>query len=139
MSSFWDSSAIVPLFVPEPATDFARGELQSGVPVVWWSTLAEVASGIVRSGGCQVEELQITLLQLQSLKAEWREIEPSERVRELALEHLQRFDLRAADALQLGAALVWCSERPRGRRFICNDRKLSDAARQLGFDVVSFY
>jgi len=44
--------------------------------------------------------------------------------------------LRAADALQLAAALVWCSNRPRGRAFLVADGALSDAAEAEGFAVI---
>jgi hypothetical protein len=45
------------------------------------------------------------------------------------------FPIRAADALHLGAALIWCYQKPRGRLFVCNDLRLGDAARQAGFTV----
>jgi hypothetical protein len=37
------------------------------------------------------------------------------------------------DALQLAAALVWCSRSTSRRHFICLDRKLRMAARAEGF------
>jgi uncharacterized protein len=66
-----------------------------------------------------------------------KEILPSSNVRELAFRQLERFPLRAADALQLAAALVWCGERPRGHWFVCDDRRLAAAAAEAGFDVKS--
>ena len=65
----------------------------------------------------------------------WSEIHPTDLVRELALILLERFRLRAADALQLAAAMVWCRQKPRNRIFVSNDVKLSGAAIDLGFDV----
>jgi hypothetical protein len=62
-------------------------------------------------------------------------IEPVEVVKELALAQLDRFPLKAGDALQLAAALVWCRQRPGGRMFICNDRQLRSAANELGFEA----
>ena len=44
--------------------------------------------------------------------------------------------LRAADALQLAAALVWCRQRPHGRAFVVADDGLSDAAEAEGFTVI---
>lgn len=113
--------------------------MEAGAPVVWWATAVEATSGIVRSRLADPQLLAAGLQRLRGLREEWREIEPSERVREIALDNLRSFDLRAADAMQLAAALVWAEERPAGHRFICNDRRLSEAARTLGFDVVSFY
>ena len=43
--------------------------------------------------------------------------------------------LRAADAFQLAAALVWCKERPNRRLFVSFDNALADAAEAEGFDV----
>lgn len=65
------------------------------------------------------------------------EVAPNEVVRTLAEAALERFDLRAADSLQLAAALVLCRERPRGRTFVCFDQKLATAADLAGFTVLS--
>jgi hypothetical protein len=48
----------------------------------------------------------------------WLEIEPTDDVRDFALDVLDRFPLKAADALQLAAALAWCRRRPKGRLFV---------------------
>ena len=41
--------------------------------------------------------------------------------------------LRAGDALQLGAALVACEDRPEALPFVCLDDRLRDAARGKDF------
>jgi predicted nucleic acid-binding protein len=74
---------------------------------------------------------------LSTLLSSAKEILPSANVREIAFQQLERFPLRAADALQLTAALVWCGERPRGRWFVCADRRLATAATSAGFEVHS--
>jgi hypothetical protein len=74
---------------------------------------------------------------LSTLLSSSKEILPSANVREIAFRQLERFPLRAADALQLAAALVWCGERPRDRWFVCADRPLAAAAVEAGFDVKS--
>ena len=43
--------------------------------------------------------------------------------------------LRAADALQLAAALVWAKQLPRKRLFVCFDGRLAEAAGKEGFTV----
>jgi len=43
--------------------------------------------------------------------------------------------LRAADALQLAAALEACEHQPKGFVFITADRRLADAAKETGFTV----
>jgi hypothetical protein len=44
--------------------------------------------------------------------------------------------LRAADALQLAAALVWSDESPTGEGFVSLDDRLREAARRQGFEVL---
>jgi hypothetical protein len=41
--------------------------------------------------------------------------------------------VRAADALQLGAALLWRGEPGRAAEFVCLDERLRDAASREGF------
>lgn len=72
---------------------------------------------------------------LEALLGSWREILPTDSLRELACIQLERFPIRAADALHLGAALIWCNQKPRGRLFVCSDVRLGEAARQAGFTV----
>jgi hypothetical protein len=73
---------------------------------------------------------------LDLLLASWREIQPTDLVRDLAYIQLERFHLRASDALQLAAALVWCKQKPKQRLFVCNDRRLLSSATLAGFESV---
>ena len=141
MPGFWDASAIVPVCVPAQDSERGRQLLLEHPPVVWWGTAVEVYSAIVRlHRGQHLTEAQreASRQRLAMLRGTWREIQPTERVRDLAERRLERYELRAADALQLAAALVWCRERPRGRSFLCRDLRLKEAARGEGFDVVAF-
>jgi predicted nucleic acid-binding protein len=61
-------------------------------------------------------------------------IPPDESVLTVAADCLQRHDLRAADALQLAAALMW-AHGVRGRPFVVTDGRLRTAAAASGFDV----
>ncbi len=65
----------------------------------------------------------------------WSVIQPSEAVRTKATELVDDYDLRAADALQLAAALAWCENIPQGRVFLTADQKLQEAALLSGFDA----
>lgn len=56
-------------------------------------------------------------------------------MRERAERLLAVHPLRAADALQLAAALVAVKDKPRDRGFVVTDGLLADAARREGFDV----
>jgi hypothetical protein len=49
---------------------------------------------------------------------------------------LDAHDLRAADGLQLAAALTWCQQRPARRDFLCSDEHLSKTATAVGFSVL---
>jgi hypothetical protein len=65
----------------------------------------------------------------------WREIVTGEKLRLIAEGLPDTYGLRALDSFQLAAALVWCKEKPRGRVFICDDVRLIDAARKVGFKI----
>jgi predicted nucleic acid-binding protein len=73
---------------------------------------------------------------LEVLRRGWQEINPSDELRQLAIQLLDTHALRAADSLQLAAALTWCDERPTRRPFLCADHRLSEAARSEGFSVL---
>jgi predicted nucleic acid-binding protein len=106
---------------------------------MWWGTLVEVRSAVSRlrrEGVLSSTALQASLDRLAMLLHSSREIQPTDSVRELAVEQLDRFPLRAGDALQLAAALAWSRQKPRGRIFVSNDERLSAAARETGFQVV---
>ncbi len=66
----------------------------------------------------------------------WHEIEPSEIVRESAMRFLGVHPLRAADALQLGAAFAAAEGRPASLRLVTLDESLADAARKEGFALI---
>ncbi|HEX2164386.1 MAG TPA: PIN domain-containing protein, partial [Thermoanaerobaculia bacterium] len=73
---------------------------------------------------------------MEDFHASSGEIAPGEEVRRQASRLLRVHDLRAADSLQLAAALVWCSDRPEGQAFVSLDRRLRDAAELEGFTVL---
>ncbi|HEY7445353.1 MAG TPA: hypothetical protein VH701_23185 [Vicinamibacterales bacterium] len=106
--------------------------------VVWWGTPAEARSAfarLVREGDLTAAQGATAIRLLNQLRSSWDEMLPSERVRALAEGLPDEYGVRAADALQLAAALVWCRERPRRRPFVCFDEKLARAAAEAGFTV----
>lgn len=137
---FWDTSAIVPLCVDEDASARVR-ELatEDGAIVVWWATRLECASAVARR---RRENMLDDTGELQSRKLlgllarAWSEILPHEQLRVGAERLLAAHPLRAADALQLAAALVWCSGKPARHGFVCLDERLRSAAAREGFDVM---
>jgi len=137
--AFWDASAIVPLCCSQPGSANGRVLLKElRRMVVWWGTPVEARSAfarLVRDGRLSAGERVTATRLLNQLRASWDEIQPSEKVRSLAEGLPDDYSLRAADALQLAAALVWCRERPQRRPFVCFDERLVKAASAAGFTV----
>jgi predicted nucleic acid-binding protein len=105
----------------------------------WWGTPIEARGALARlarEGVLDDRSSRFAATRLAMLRRSWAEVLPTEQVRLLAEDALDRHALRAADALQLGAALVWCSEKPRRRRFVCFDERLRRVADQVGFTVL---
>jgi len=137
--AFWDASAIVPLCCSQPATAHGRkllGDVRG--MVVWWGTSVEARSAfarLVREGQLSDAERRTSIRLLSQLRGSWDEIQPSEKVRSLAEGLPDQYGVRAADALQLAAALLCCGERPQRRPFVCFDEHLARAASEAGFVV----
>jgi uncharacterized protein len=137
--AFWDASALVSLCVNEATSPLARAYFRRFVPVVWWGSPVEIQSAI-----CRLQrESTITdaakkgaTARLQVLADGWREILPGDEVREVALQLLNNYSLRSADALQLAAALIWCEHHPARKNLISGDKRLSTAAKSAGFSVL---
>lgn len=137
--AFWDASAIVPLCCSQSASHQSR-RLRRELKrlIVWWGTPLEARSAfarLVRDGHLTVDERQAAIRRLGLLRRAWDEILPTERLRTLAEDLPDTRDIRAADAAQLAAALIWCRERPRHRPFVCYDDSLKAAASAVGFSV----
>lgn len=137
---FWDSSAIVPLCTNETWTDRLESMLRDdGSVTVWWGTAVEIASGLARQcrdGTTPIDAHEQARARARVLGRGWSFVGPSVGVRDLAMRLLRVHPLRAGDALQLGAALVWAENGPTGHKFVCLDQRLREAARREGFVVV---
>ena len=137
---FWDTSAIVPLLVPGPRTRRLESELRDDPAVaVWWGTLVECASALTRlerEGRLTEPGTRTAMDRLGAARPGWTEVPPVERVREQAMRMLRVHPLRAADALQLGAALLLANLSPASLPFVTCDAQLAGAARREGFPVV---
>jgi uncharacterized protein len=140
-SDFWDTSAIIPLCVTQSATNNFRNQWQkSSRVVIWWGTTVEVhstLSRLYRENYIDTKGLEFAMTRFEAMRNQWNEITPSEKVREIAETLPDAHNLRALDSFQLAAALIWCNEKPRGRVFVCDDIKLSEAAKKAGFTVKS--
>ena len=139
VDAFWDTSALVPLCLQEPNTIRAKELAEQFRPVVWWGTRVEVHSAIARLdrlGKLKLSARQEADARVSALILRWHEIEPSDAIRDQAAILLDLYPLRAADSLQLAAALIWCRNRPSGRTFLCADARLAEAATQAGFTTL---
>lgn len=137
-TAFWDSSALVPLCVYQTATPAAMALRQKYDAVIWWLTPVEISGALarlVRMGQLAAGQLLKADKLATELALSWFVIQPLEAVRLHAMQLVRHHDLRAADALQLAAALEWCNRNPNGRAFIAADRRLREAAALQGFDV----
>ncbi|MCX5835508.1 MAG: type II toxin-antitoxin system VapC family toxin [Deltaproteobacteria bacterium] len=137
---FWDASAIIPLCIEEPHTGLIREIInEDKLMVVWWGTIVECRSAVARLRRDHLmtagEENQVIDL-FTTLSSIWTEIRPGEDMRNIAGRLLLNHPLRAADSLQLAAALIWAGKLPRGHIFVCLDHRLQEAARREGFDVL---
>mgnify|MGYP001548249582 CR=1 FL=1 len=137
--AFWDSSALVPICVRQQASPLVHRLLGRYEVVVWWATAVEVRSALERL--LRLKELSATdhsgaERRLEQLRSVWTEIQPEKALRSDAERLLTRFPLRAADALQLAAAMTWAMDRPHGRAFISGDLALLEAAQRLGFQAI---
>lgn len=134
---FWDASAVIPLCLEEPWTsDLQAIAEEDQALVVWWGTPIECTSAFARlrrEGVLRDTDEDQARFLLERLATVWTEIQPTHAVREQAKRALRLHPLRAADALQLAAALVWTQGQPSGHAFVCLDRRLRQAAHREGF------
>lgn len=137
---FWDSSAVIPLLVPEIMSGSMQKLFDSDpIIVTWWATEIECTSAIARQhrhGQLREEIAADAFGRLDALQAGWHEVEPSDQIRESAKRFLRVHDLRTADALQLASAFFVAEARPSTLEFISLDERLLVAARREGFFVM---
>ena len=137
---FWDTSALVPLLVHEAATKAVRAHLAAdAVVLVAWTTPVECASAIARAeheGLLTPAEAAVAFVRLDELATHWREVEPSNDVRDIARRLLRVHRLRAADAVQLASATLAAERRPASLSIVTLDDRLSAAAGKEGFVTI---
>lgn len=139
--NYWDSCALIPLcFDGDAFAEHARTIAKNdGNIVTWWGTPVECCSAFARLRRDNIissEEEQQCRSLLNLLSDGWSEVEPNEKVRQVSRQLLLRQDLRAADALQLAAAITWADGDLEGRGFVTLDKKLRAAASSEGFTVI---
>lgn len=136
--AFWDSSALIPLCILQTQTAGAKALYKRFGIVVWWATPVEIVSGLTRlqrMGEIDRNHFSIGKQRAQDLSNIWDSLEPSSTTLTQACSLLEAHPLRAADALQLAAALENCEHIPVGNVFVTADLRQAEAARLCGFSV----
>jgi len=130
----------MPLLVDEPASPVMEAEFASDPNIIaWWATSVECVSAICRlerEKALSPHDAVDSLDNLDALKNSWHEVQPVERVRSTARRLLRLHPLRAADALQLAAALAAAEDRPESLTIVSLDDRLNAAAEREGLKIL---
>ena len=137
---YWDASALVPLVVAEPDSELVRSWLSEDDRIVTWAwTRTEITSAIerrAREGSLSRQQRREVLRRFDAFAGRWDEVADMLAVRTRANALLARHPLRAADAGQLGAALLIQEQLAGVLTFVCLDHRLSTAAERESLHVV---
>lgn len=124
----------------EEATPDAQALLEEDpVQIVWWSTEVECVSALARmerENLLAARAWRAAVARLDALSEGWHEMQPSEPIRQVGKRLLSVHPLRAADALQLAAALAASEQSPSSLTFVSFDERLLDAARREGLAII---
>ncbi len=133
---FLDTSALVKLYVQEPGTDRLLplfGDQPENRFAVLAIAAVEIRSAIrrrQRAGDIGAADASSILQSLQShLETRFLRQLINDTVIDTALEMVDRYALRAYDAVQLAGCLVLCGNTAEAFTFICSDHRLLEAAR----------
>ena len=139
--NFWDTSALVALGVDEPHRQLALRALEANDRMaVWWGAPVEYVAALSRrerDGSLATSEVSEHLVQLHALAQVWYEVQPGRRIRTMAQRLLRVHPLKAADSLQLAAALAVAEDDPSSVGFVCFDARLNRAAAREGFSILA--
>ncbi|MEX0734703.1 MAG: type II toxin-antitoxin system VapC family toxin [Steroidobacteraceae bacterium] len=138
---FWDASALVPLIAQDQVNDALESLYGDGSDIwVWWVTPVEIASSVARrerQGELTATAASAGFTILASMASTWHEVLPGQTLRQAAQRLLRVHPLRAADSLQLAAALTAAGDEPGSLEFICRDARLAEAASREGLSVIT--
>jgi uncharacterized protein len=136
---FWDTSALVPLILDEPASARMRAVFAEDPNILTSAfTPIEIASAVWRrrhAGELSVAAHQEADALFADLSTSWVELPVSQDAIDAAMGAMSRHSLRAGDALQLGTAIVAAGSASKGH-FVTLDDQLIAAARAEGFPVL---
>ncbi len=138
---YWDASALVPLLVAEADSDLVRNWLSEDDHIVTWVwTRTEITGAIerrTREGLISRPQRREVLDRLTVLADGWDEVTEVLAIRTRADALLARYPLRAADAGQLGAALLVREQLAGPLTFACRDQRLLSAADLEGLRILA--
>jgi uncharacterized protein with PIN domain len=138
---FWDTSALIALVVAERATAQVERWLREDPEVVVWTlTRVELLSALARRRRQEpgaTRRLLAARREIVSAWQHWSEVTTVEIVRRYAERIVETHPVRAADALQIGAALVAAEDDPATLDFVTLDHQQAAAAEREGFHVLS--
>lgn len=137
---YWDSSGIVPLLVNQARSNEMQTLLNDDADVVtWWGTSIECVSAVMRlhrEGNLTSGQVRDAECRLHILRSGWDEVLPTEICRRTAERVLRIHPLRAADSLQLAAALVAADHDTARFEVVCLDHRLTEAMCKEGFRCI---
>ena len=126
----------------EPASEKVEPLLQRDPEMAfWWGAPLESWEALLaaqRRQTISAADLQKAREVLDHLRARGFEVQPTEDLRARALRLLAVHPLKAAEALELAAALIWCRERTQGAGFVSLHPPLRLAAAMEGFRVLPY-
>jgi predicted nucleic acid-binding protein len=137
---YWDSSALVALIVEQAETNAVRDLYSTDGRILSWTTSEiEIISALCRlhrEGSLDARGLGKATERLAKLWSRLDAISAVDAVKVRAARALRTHTLRAADALQLGAALLVAADDAARWSFVCLDDRLAGAALREGFTVL---
>lgn len=130
----------MPLLVAETTTEGLEAALEADPEMlVWWASEVECESAISRlerDGELSEADAAQARERLDTLAKQWNEVQPVHGVRTTARRLLRTHRLRAADSLQLAAALAASEGDPASIEIVLLDIRLTEAARREGLTVI---
>lgn len=135
MITYFDASSLVKCFIEEDGSPIVRSQLAATLPTTSRLSAVEIASAICRrcrEGEISNEERTQALKRLRELFSELYVVELTPEVAEGAEELLQRFALRAGDAIQLASYLAIQAKTGKEVLFSGFDQRLLEVAQSAG-------
>ena len=137
---FWDTSALLQLIIKQPQSVTLKKLFEGDRGMaVWWGTRIELVSALCRirrEGTLTANTMSDAKEVMEKLLAASAIIQPMEVVSMRAERLLATHTLRAADALQVAAAIVATSDRTADLPFVTLDVRMREAAGKEGFRVL---